>query len=393
MQKFLILLLSALSALAPLSIDAYLPAMPAMGQDFGVSIHDIELSLSIYLGGFAIGQILGGPLSDHFGRRAGISMGLILFSLGTVPIIFANSIDVLWGFRFLQAIGSGIAVVNTSAIIRDLSSGQESARNLAHVAVIMMLAPLLAPLLGTVILHLSGWRAIFSFLLTYGLVIAVLAHFTINETRIQTTHKTPTLQRYWQVFSHREALGYLFSMSLAYSAMFTFITSSPSVYMGYFAISEAAYPFLFGANVIGMILINRLNVHLLQRIKSHQLLIIGQTIQFILASLLFLYIFLSATPSIYIVAPLIILFVGSLSFIVSNAMAGAIEHFPHNSATATALLGACSFGLSALVGALVSAIGDGTPKPMAMIIFACALLAPLLRWIVTPKLVPVTEKV
>lgn len=379
--RSLILLLAALTAMAPLAIDAYLPALPDMASNFGVSIHDAELSLSLFLAGFALGQIVGGPFSDHFGRRAATGSGISLFCLGTLGIIFSPTMEWVWLFRVIEAFGGGLAVVNSAAIIRDFSKGQESARHISNMAVIMMLAPLLAPLIGMLLLHLSGWRLVFDFLLVYGLVIGSTLFFKLPETRIKTEDRPSAFKRYGMVLSNRCAVGFLFSQCFALGGMFAFITGSPSVYMGFFGISETVYPFLFGANVVAMIFFNRLNVRLLKQYKPQHILSIGQAGQVITASLLLAYVSISQHPSLYIVMPLIIIFIGIMGLIVANATSGTVEYFPTNSATATALLGASGFATGALSGAIVGILGDGTAWPMAVVMFGCAIAAPSLRYI------------
>lgn len=380
--RSMILLLAALTAMAPLAIDAYLPAMPQMADFFAVSIHDIELSLSLFLAGFAIGQIIGGPFSDHFGRRAATGIGISLFCLGTLGIILSPSIAWLWGFRIIEAIGGGLAVVNSAAIIRDFSKGQESARHLSNMAIIMMLAPLLAPVIGMLLLHISGWRLVFDFLLLYGLLIGATLFFKLPETRIKTEDRPNAFKRYWMVLSNRYAIGFLFSQCFALGGMFAFITGSPSVYMGFFGVSETVYPFLFGTNVVAMMLFNRLNVRLLKQYQPRVILSVGQAGQVITASLLLAYVSLSSMPSLYIVTPLIIIFIGIMGLIVSNATSSTVEFFPTNSATATALLGAAGFTTGAIAGAIVGILGDGTAFPMALVMFTCAATAPLLRFLV-----------
>jgi DHA1 family bicyclomycin/chloramphenicol resistance-like MFS transporter len=377
--RSLILFLAALTAMAPLAIDAYLPAMPDMSSYFGVSIHDAELSLSLFLAGFAIGQIVGGPFSDHFGRRAATGTGISLFCLGTLGIILSPSMEWIWLFRVIEAIGGGLAVVNSAAVIRDLSHGQDSARHLSNMAIIMMLAPLLAPLIGMLLLHLSGWRLIFTFLLVYGLVIGSALFFKLPETRQIHEHRPSALKRYWMVLSNRYAVGFVLSQCFALGGMFAFITGSPSVYMGYFGISETVYPFLFGVNVVAMMLFNRLNIRLLNHYAAQRLLSVGQAGQLVTAILLFVYITLSSSPSLYIVMPLIIVFIGIMGLIVSNATSSTVEFFPTNSATATAVLGAAGFTTGALSGTLVGLLGDGSPWPMTLIMLLCAVSGPLLR--------------
>lgn len=377
----LLILLAALTALAPLAIDAYLPAIPSMAISFATSIHDVELSLSLFLAGFSAGQLLGGPISDHFGRRQTIFTGLLVFALGTLGIILSSTLTQLLSFRVIEAFGGGMAIVNSGAIIRDISSGKESARNLSHMALIMMLAPLFAPMIGSTILHFSNWHSIFIFLLSYTLIIAVFIYRSIPETRRTHSHKISTFQRYALVLKHRQALGYIFSLCFAYGGMFAFITGSPSVYMGYFGVSEAVYPFLFGANIISMISANRLNILLLRHYQPEQLLSLGQLIQLITASILVTYITLSSDLSLPFIVGLIMLFIGSQGFIVSNANSSTIEFFPHNSGTASALLGASGFATGALAGTVVGLLGDGTPFPMVTIMLACIVSGMTLRYL------------
>lgn len=206
----LIFILAGLTALAPLATDAYLPAIPTIARDLGHSVHDVELSISLFLAGFSIGQLLGGPFSDHFGRRLSIFIGLGLFATGSLAIFFTPSIEWLWALRVIQALGGGLTVVNTPAIVRDLSSGKESARTLSRMAVILMLAPLLAPLFGSLILQTLGWPMIFGALFIYALMLAITIHRVLPETRRVQLDRPSALRRYWMVLRHRHALGYLF---------------------------------------------------------------------------------------------------------------------------------------------------------------------------------------
>ncbi len=379
--RSLILFLAALTAMTPLAIDAYLPAMPDMSAFFNVSIHDTELSLSLFLAGFAVGQIIGGPFSDHFGRRAATGTGISLFCLGTLGIIFSPSIEWVWACRIIEALGGGLAVVNSAAVIRDLSKGQESARHLSNMAIIMMLAPLLAPLIGMLLLHMSGWRLIFDFLLVYGLLIGSTLFFKLPETRLIVSDRPSAFRRYKMVLSNRCAVGFIFSQCFALGGMFAFITGSPSVYMGYFGVSETVYPFLFGINVVSMMFFNRLNLRLLHQYRPQQILSLGQAGQLLTAAVLLLYVSFVQSPSLYLVLPLIVVFIGLMGLIVSNATSSTVEYFPTNSATATALLGAAGFATGAVSGSLVGVLGDGTAWPMSVVMFSCALFAPLLRWL------------
>ncbi len=369
----LILLLAGLTAIAPLAIDAYLPAMPLMASSFAVSIHSIELSLSLFLAGFAVGQLTGGPLSDHFGRRRIIFIGLSLFCFASLGIVFSQTLHGLWFWRIVQAIGGGMAIVNSSAVIRDISSGRDSARYLAHMAIIMMIAPLSAPLIGVLCLYFAGWQSIFIVLFVYALLIALLLYRLLPETRIKTEQSISALRRYIEILSHRKALAYLAAQSFAYGGLFSFITASPSVYMIYFGVSASVYPLLFGINVLMMIVINRINVRLLRFYDPPCLLRLGQLLQVSAGSLMLLYIIFSTQPDLIVIVGGVMLFIGAQAFIVSNAVASTVELFPRSSATATAVLGSAGFLSGAASGLVVTSFGDGSLWPMITVMSVCAI--------------------
>ena len=378
----LILLLAGLTAIAPLAIDAYLPAMPQMATEFSVSIHAIELSLSLFLAGFAIGQLAGGPLSDHFGRRRIIFIGLTLFCIASLGIVFSHTLHGLWLWRIIQAVGGGMAIVNSSAVIRDISSGRDSARYLSHMAIIMMIAPLLAPLIGMICLHIAGWHSIFIVLFIYALLIGLLLYRLLPETRIQPTQTTSALRRYIEVLTHRKALAYLAAQSFTYGGLFSFITASPSVYMVYFGVSASVYPLLFGVNVLMMIVVNRINVRLLHFYDPPCLLRLGQILQVIIGVVMLLYILIIPAPTLSLIVAGIMIFIGCQALIVSNAVASTVEFFPRSSATATAVLGSFGFLSGAASGLLVSSLGDGSLWPMISVMSGCAIAGLVIKTLI-----------
>lgn len=376
------MMLAALTAMAPLAIDAYLPAMPTMAEQLNIPIHDVELSLSLFLAGFAIGQIIGGPLSDHFGRRRIIFSGISLFIAGSAGIIASQSIEAIWLWRLVQAIGGGLAIVNSSAVIRDISSGRDSARHLSQIAIIMMIAPLMAPIIGMVLLHLSGWRSIFGFLLIYAVLLGWLLFRFLPETHQKAVNRPSAMKRYLSVLGHRQAMGFLAAQCFSFGGLFTFITASPSVYMGYFGVSETLYPFLFGSNVLVMVVFNRLNMRFLRYHPPAFLLTIGQTLQLLMGLILLAYVLLSHSPQLWLLVIGIMLFIGFQGLTVANAIASTVEFFPHSAATATALLGACGFMAGAASGWLVTSLSDGSPLPMILVMSLCAIFGLTLKWFI-----------
>lgn len=400
--RTLAVLLAMLTAVAPLAVDMYLPAMKAMATDLSTAIHYVEISVSTFLFGFAIGQLIGGPLSDRFGRKPIIALGLILFALTSLMLTQTESLEQLLFLRALQAIGGGMATVNSSAMIRDLFAGDEMAKILSMVAIVMMSAPLVAPMLGAFVVSFFNWQAIFFSLAMYSIAVMLLLLWRLPETNpranisVDNVRLKPKLwQSYKRVFTHRQAMGYIVAISFGFSGMFVFITSSAFTYMEYFSVSVQLFPFLFGANVLVMMIMNRINLWALNQYASSTILTAGLIIQ--LASGIALILASYTKPNLYWIVGLNMLFVGSLGLIAANATAGALNFFPDISGTATAVIGVTEFTLGALVGLLWSYLHEmhflatqhHSLSPMAWVMTSCALIALLgLKLLSRSKSVP-----
>ncbi|KDE41234.1 MAG: multidrug effflux MFS transporter [Nitrincola lacisaponensis] len=375
----LVWMLAGLTALGPLAIDAYLPAFPDMAADLNVSVQSIELTVSLFLAGFALGQLAGGPFSDHYGRRAAIFTGLTLFGIGTLGILLSPQVETVWVARFIQAFGGGVSVVNSAAIVRDLFRGADSARAMSRIAAIMMVAPMLAPVLGSVMLHLGSWRSIFLVLLVYTLTLLLTLAYKMPETRqVPDLPAISPLRRYLQVIRHRRALGFLVAVAFSHAAMFAFITGSSGVYMAHFGASAATFPLLFGANVVVLLICNQINIRIVHRFTPQRLLMLAQWTQGLIGCSLLSIIWLGEIQ-LWQLVPGIMLFIGLQGFIISNGMASTIEFFPQSAATATAMVGATGFALGGLSGALIGLLGDGSPLPMIAVMTGSVLVGITLR--------------
>ena len=183
---YLIVILAVLSSVAPMGVDTYLPSMPEIAQSLNVSIHKIELSLSIFLIGFSVGQILGGPISDRYGRKKSSIYGLLGFAFFSFVIIFSTNIYELWVYRFIEAMFGGVVVVNAAAAVRDRFHGEEAAKVFSLIGIVRSLAPLLAPAIGAFIIHFFTWKAVFVFLTLYSLIVTFLS----TRTWRRATHTT-----------------------------------------------------------------------------------------------------------------------------------------------------------------------------------------------------------
>lgn len=387
--RSLAILLAMLTAVAPFAVDMYLPAMQAMALDLSTPIHYVEISVSTFLFGFAIGQLIGGPASDRFGRKPMIALGLIIFSITSLMLTQTESIDQLLFLRALQAIGGGMATVNSTAMIRDLFAGDEMAKVLSMVAIVMMSAPLVAPMLGAFVVKFFDWQAIFLCLSIYSILVMLLLLWRLPETNprkpksfhVENKETKPSLwQSYKRVLTHRQAMGYIIAISFAFSGMFVFITSSAFTYLEYYSVSVQLFPFLFGANVLVMMLMNRINVWALNHYASANILTAGLLIQIICGIALVIASYTQA--DLYLIVALNMLFVGSLGLIAANATAGVLNFFPDISGTATAVIGVTEFTLGAIIGIFWSylhelqfiATQQHTLSPMAWVMASCALI-------------------
>lgn len=369
-------LVAANTALAPFAIDAYLPAMPALADTIGASIHHTELSISVFLFGFALGQLTCGPLSDRIGRKPVLLGGLAVFLLASLAITQVGSLHQLWAWRFVQALGGGACVVNSAAIVRDCFSGREAAKVMSTMAMILMLAPLAAPAVGSALLYLADWWLIFVFLAAYAAFLMWLMGLHMPETRDPdrpAASPRQVMANYLSVFRHREAMGYICAASMSFSGMFAFITASPFLYMEHYGLTPAMYPVVFGVNVLVMASSSRLNIHLLSRRSPQQNLRLGLGIQ-LAAALGLVAVVALGVDSLVSVVPLVMMFMGVIGLIAPNAISSLLEHFSHMSATAAALQGSIQFSCGALAGVVVGAFEIDSAWPMVLTMLMVAII-------------------
>lgn len=377
------IVLSALMAFAPFAIDMYLPALPAIGGEFGVPQSSVQWSLSSFLAGFAVGQLLWGPLGDRWGRRGPIFAGIALYVAASIGCALAEDAALLAAWRFAQAIGACAAPVLARAMVRDLYGKEQAARMLSLLMLVMALAPMLAPLIGGQFLVLWGWRSVFWGLGGFGL-LAAAGLLTLPETlpkdrRIPASPAGMVLG-YGHLLRSPAFLSYAASGAFIYGGMFAYISGTPFVYIEHFGVSPQAYGFLFGINAVGMMVTNAANRRLIPRFGADRLLLVGASLAASSGLLLALAAATGALGLPGIVIP-ILLYVSMMGLVGANAMAGAMSVRPDMAGTASALAGALQFALGAAAGGLVGRLADGTPVPMALVIavmgIGCALSAAL----------------
>lgn len=382
----LAVILGSIVALGPLAIDTYLPALLTMSGHFQVPIHDVEISVSVYVLGVAAGQWLGGPFSDQLGRKPVAYAGLLLFVSGSLLIPFSGNVEQLYLLRFVQAIGGGATAVIAAASVRDHFMGKEAARVLTSIGLVMLLAPLLAPAIGSMLLELAGWQSIFFMLAIYGvLLVAVVA---VLLPKVESDGGSELLRRrlftaYGRVIRERRAMGFILANALSFSAMFSFITDAAYLYMDYFGLSAALFSVAFGANVVTMLGLNRLNVILLRYFETAAIMKVGLIIQSV-AALSLLVLALTGLMTLWLVIPLIMMVCGMMALVMPNGIASLLSLFERDSGAATGLNGSLQFLLAGVVGTLLGSLHNGTPLPMAMMMVFASLSGLGLYMLLTP---------
>jgi DHA1 family bicyclomycin/chloramphenicol resistance-like MFS transporter len=348
-----------------------------MADSYGVRVTDVERSVSLYVMGTALGQLLGGPLSDHLGRKPVAWGGLLLFALASLLISLSTALWQLDLLRVIQALGGGATVVVAAASVRDWFDGQEAARVLSNIGLIMLIAPLVAPAVGAMLVLLQGWQAIFIGLAGYALLMVVwVAKVMPTHIPVAVDRRLRDVAKGWgRVLSHRAAMAIILANGLSFSTLFAFITDSAFVYLRIYAVGETAFPLLFGANVATMILFNRVNLLLLRRIPAIRLMTAALIIQVSAAWLLLLTVLILGKPPLWLLVPLIMLAGGAVAMVIPNAIACFTHYFPHDSGAATGINGSLQFFLAGMTGILMTSLHNHSLLPLGLAMALAATLA------------------
>jgi len=374
----LTLILGALTAFAPMSIDMYLPAMPAMERSLATDAAAVQLTLSTFFLGLAAGQLVYGPLSDRFGRKRPLLAGLLLYIAASAGCALAPTVETLIGLRLVQSLGGCAGVVIARAMVRDLFEQQQAARMFSLLVLVMGLAPILAPLAGSFVLELAGWRTIFWVLAAFGAICCTAAMLGLAEShppQRRTTHGAAGAVRdYLALLRDRRYLGFALSGGLPSAGMFAYIAGSPVLFIEGYGLSPQLYGILFGTNAFGLIAASQINRRLLGRMASEAVLYRANLAAAGTATLLLLAAATGAGGLWGLLVPLF-LYMSSLGFTMPNAQAGALAGQAARAGTAAALMGTVQFSSGALSASLSAALHDGGPLPMATAIACCAWLA------------------
>lgn len=366
-----VVVLAAMVAMGPLATSMYLPAFPAMAEAFGVGADRIQLTLSAYMIGLAVTQLLCGPLADRFGRKPLLLAGMALFCLGSVGCMFSDSIQMLFGYRFFQAFGAASGMVLSQAMIRDTFEPINAAKKLAYMGSTTAVAPALAPVAGGALLVAFGWPSIFLALAIYAALTLAVVSIGLPESlprdRRQPLHPRTVLGNYVLAISNRTFLAHALAVSLMFAGHYGFMSGAPFVLIELFGVPEAHFGWYFLFVVAAFITGNLLGARLTARVGGHRLILAGGSL-LVLAGVLVVSLVASGTDAVAaVIGPQVIYAIGS-GMMMPQLIAGALAPFQHMAGTAASTLGFIQMGSAAASSALVGRLYNGTALPMVLII-------------------------
>ncbi|WP_223535125.1 multidrug effflux MFS transporter [Pseudomonas sp. GL-B-16] len=371
-----ILILGALSAFGPLAIDFYLPAFPAMALAFGTDENHVQMTLAAYFLGLSIGQLAYGPVADRFGRRIPLLTGVGLFTAASVACAYAPNLEWLIGARFIQALGGCAGMVISRAVVSDKCDAVGSAKVFSQLMLVMGLAPILAPLLGGLLVNTTGWQSIFLALTGFSALAGLAVATGLPESLPAHMPRQPlsgALRQYGRLLADPIFLGHALTGGIAVAGMFAYIAGSPFIIIKLYGVPAEHFGWLFGTNAAGFILVAQVNAQLLA--KRGPTFLLARAVWVYLAAGLTLLAVSSLHPA-HLWPLLIPLFIciASLGCISPNAAACAMSGQGARAGSASALLGCLQFSVAAGASALVGVLHDGSAVPMAMVISLCGIL-------------------
>ena len=373
-------LLTTLVALGPLSTDLYLPALPTLARVFASDAAGVQLTLSVFLAGFACGQIFYGPLSDRFGRRPLMLGGLALFCAGSIGCVLATSIEMLVLARFVQALGACAGPVIGRAVVRDLWGASESARIIAYMGGAIAIAPLVGPTLGGFLTVLFGWQSNFLLLLLIGALQLVAVACMLSESNVhrdpEANNPRQMIANFARLLADRHYLGCLLSFSFSYSALFAFISASSFVLADRHGLTPQVYGLCFGVVIAGYLLGSLASGRLVRRLGSDYLLLRGAWLGAIAGVSMAALEFSGVRSIAAILGPMFFCTVAT-GLVMPNAIARALAPYPTMAGSASALMGFVQMTIAALVGIAVGHGLAGGGAVLALAVAVCTLAAPL----------------
>ena len=374
----LAVILGALTAMGPLAMDMYLPALPTIAREFSTDVANVQVSLTMYFAGIAIGQAFYGPLSDAVGRKPALYFGLLVFIASSIGCAWAERVRAHVAFRFLQALGGCAPIVIPRAVVRDHFDQLESIRMLSVLMLVFGLGPILAPLVGGQLLVNFGWRSVFWLLASYAIVwLVVVIAFLPESLPVPRRRRQPigeVLGVYGRLLRDRTYIGYVLSGALIFAGLLSYISGSPFVFIELFHVPPERYGIFFGINAIGIMSASQFNRWLVTRVEARR--IVGIVLAVAMtASLVLLFDAYSGFGGFTGILIPLFCYIACHGFVMPNTTGLAMAPHGRVAGSASALLGTIQFVLGSIAAALVGAFANGTAVPLAVVIAGCGVAA------------------
>jgi DHA1 family bicyclomycin/chloramphenicol resistance-like MFS transporter len=371
-KSLIILILGAMTALSPFTIDMYLPAFQSIATDFQTTVAQISLSLSSYFVGLSIGQLVYGPLLDRFGRKRPLYVGLSIYCVAALFCMMSKSSDSLIAWRFVQAIGGCAAGVASMAMVRDLFTAHESAKVFSLLILILGVSPLLAPTLGGYLTEAFGWSSVFLTLAIMSALLLVTVKFKLPESHAPDASVqlriAPISKGYYEILKNPLFYTYALSSAIAFSGLFVYLAGSPIIFLQTFAVTPQVYGWIFAIVAAGLISASQFNVMLLKKLSSQQLFKAGVSGQVLIASIFFIG---TSMNWFGLIGTVFMLFLFLACFGITNPNGGALalSPFSKNAGSASALIGFMQMGAGALASMCIGIFNISTMLPIIGIMF------------------------
>ncbi|SOD99587.1 Bcr/CflA family multidrug efflux MFS transporter [Spirosoma fluviale] len=373
----IILILGALSTISPFSIDMYLPGFPAIARDLRTSISQVQLSLTAYLVGISVGQLLYGPLLDRFGRKRPLFAGLIVYGIASIGCAFSSSIEMLIAMRLLQALGGCVGLVAAQALVRDLFPVGEIAQVFSLLTLVVAVSPMIAPTVGGYATVAFGWHSIFVILAIITVLMLAGVYFVLPNGKAPdaslSLRPKAVMGSFFTVLKQPQFLTYTLVGGIATSAPFAYLAGSSDVFMNIYHVSAQEYGWIFAFLAIAMIGPTQLNRFLLRRFSNEQIIFVTLIYQTVVGVLLVLGTW-AGWYGQYGLIGMLFLFLGGQGITNPNASALSLAPFSRHAGSAAALMGSFRMGFGSLVSASVSLLHNNTAIPMVGVMTGCITL-------------------
>jgi DHA1 family bicyclomycin/chloramphenicol resistance-like MFS transporter len=383
-QKYffiIILILGALATISPFSIDMYLPGFPAIASDLNTTIDQVQLSLTAYLVGISIGQILYGPMLDRFGRKNPLYVGLSIYVLASIGCAFTQSVSSLVIMRFMQALGGCVGIVAAQALVRDLFPISRIAQAFSLITLVIAVSPMIAPTVGAYVTSWIGWHYVFVVLAAITTLIMISVYFFLPSGKkadpTMSLKPAEVVRNFYTVIKEPQFAIYTLAGGLATAAPFAYIAGSSDVFINQYGVSEKQYGWIFAFIASAMIGSTQLNHVLLKRFKSEQIIKFTLCYQSIIGIILIVGTYYGWYGKLSLIALMFIFFTGQ-GLTGPNTSALSLAPFTRLAGSASALMGSWRLGAGAIISALVSVFHNDTALPMVATMSLCAMVSLIL---------------